>query len=151
MIIFFAVRFAFIFLLFLLLSLYGYGYENITRNIGGVLFSCSFFSAVLFLFNLTFLCSIFTFRKFELRYNLVVTADNIFLYTAVLFVIWFFLKDSGAPVSVGGHQGELVLNGFKTKLGWDEAARNIGNFVCLLLVFHAFCSVQSRMTFGRNN
>ncbi|QDG94561.1 hypothetical protein NIBR502774_18695 (plasmid) [Rhizobium sp. NIBRBAC000502774] len=48
-------------------------------------------------------------------------------------------------VSVGGLQGELVVNGLKTFLGWRDSAQNAISGIRFAIVLHLLFSVHNHV------
>lgn len=151
--IFFAIRFSIIFLLLSVCSVVDYGVDNFTRNKGGVLFSISYFSVVLIFcyFLILLLSSVFSGflygrSEFKISFTNVLLADNLFLYIFTGFAVWLFLTDGTTGVSVAGHEGELVVNGVKTALGWRKATESVKTFILFIIILHILSLLHNYIT-----
>lgn len=141
--IFLATRFSIIFLLLLVLALIDYGYDNFTRNKGGFLFSVVYFSVILIfcysfvLFLSSAICSLLHKRnEFPRNFTTVLLADNLFFYIFTCLTTWIFFTDGTTSVSVAGREGELVVNGVKTALGWRQAAESVRMLILFIVILH---------------
>jgi hypothetical protein len=129
-----------------LISLAGFGADyliGVKTNTDGFVFNVLFYSVVgltaysLVLFLASFVATAITSKNsFSLTFHTVFLADTIFSYALVLSFAWFFLRESGSSVSVSGSQGELVVNGLYTILGWKNAAYNARGAVSFAIVLH---------------
>ncbi len=147
---FFAIRYVILVLLISSVMMLNSSPESIRGNIGGIVFNVACYSVAalliywIVLFVVSAAASFFTAtNRFPLSFQTVLLADTLFLYAMLVSSSWLFLAENSTMVSVGGSQGELVVNGVKTILGWRDAAQNAISGIRFAIVLHILFSVHN--------
>ncbi|WP_280171542.1 hypothetical protein [Agrobacterium pusense] len=147
---FFAIRYVILVLLISSVTMLNSSPESIRGNIGGIVFNVACYSVAalliywIVLFVVSAAASFFTAtNRFPLSFQTVLLADTLFLYAMLVSSSWLFLAENSSMVSVGGLQGELVVNGVKTILGWRDSAQNAIRGIRFAIVLHILFSVHN--------
>ncbi|MND62549.1 hypothetical protein D3C80_538370 [compost metagenome] len=140
---FFFIRFLIFASLISLTAVWAHGLEGVKTNPDGVIFNVLFYSIsgsiayFIVLFLASFLATIITSKNnFPLNFHTVMLADTVFSHAFILSSSWLFLMQSASSVSVGGSQGEQVVNGLYTVVGWKNASYNAWGAICFAIVLH---------------
>lgn len=140
---FFFIRFLIFALLISLTDFLVNGLAGVNTNTGGFIFNVLFYSILglsayfLFLLFASLIATAITSKNsFSLTFHTVFLADTIFSYALVLSFAWLFLTESASSVSVSGSQGELVVNGLYTILGWKNASYCARSAISFAVVLH---------------
>ncbi|WP_312361269.1 hypothetical protein [Agrobacterium sp.] len=141
MLIFFVVRFFIFAALISVMAFLGSGHGSIIS--GGLVFNAAYYSLTglilysIVLFAASAAISLFSSsNRFSLDFYNVLLADAVFSYVIILISSWFFLTENESSVSIGRHQGELVVSGLKTVLGWRVASESAKGAIYLAIVLH---------------
>ena len=133
-----------------LTAVWAYGLEGFKTNTGGLVFNVVFYSflALTVYFFVLFIASISaslltSSNRFPLNFYTVSLADMFFSYSIILSSSLLFLTESESTVSVGVSEGELIINGLRTILGWRHASESARGAICFAIVLHFLFFIHS--------